>query len=106
MPRLVFRFSISCNNVTVIRVPVHPMGWPIAMAPPLTLSRSRLKFSSLITGEHLRRERLIQFHQAEFVQPVSCASPPACASAGTGPIPMVRGSTPADVTAIDPRQRL
>jgi hypothetical protein len=25
-PRLVLRFSISCSSVTVMRVPVHPMG--------------------------------------------------------------------------------
>src|ERR1039458_2287567 len=44
-PRFVLRFSISCSRVTVMRVPVHPMGCPIAIAPPFTFSRSRLKFS-------------------------------------------------------------
>ena len=33
-PRLVLRLSISCNNVTVIRVPVQPMGCPSETAPP------------------------------------------------------------------------
>jgi hypothetical protein len=39
-PRLAFRFSISWIRVTVIRVPVHPMGCPKAIAPPLTFSLS------------------------------------------------------------------
>ena len=34
------RLRISCRRVVVMRAPVHPMGWPKAMAPPLTLSLS------------------------------------------------------------------
>ena len=44
-PRRALRFSISWSSVTVMRVPVQPMGWPSAMAPPLTLSLSRSKWS-------------------------------------------------------------
>src|SRR5207248_2151675 len=40
-PRLALRFNISCTSVTVMRVPVQPIGCPRAIAPPLTLSRSR-----------------------------------------------------------------
>src|SRR5581483_7833086 len=32
-PRFTLRFTISCSSVTVIRVPVHPMGCPKAIAP-------------------------------------------------------------------------
>ena len=32
---------ISCSSVTRIRVPVQPMGWPSAIAPPLTFTRAR-----------------------------------------------------------------
>src|SRR5437660_499813 len=45
-PRFVLRLSISCSSVTVMRVPVHPMGCPRAIDPPFTLSLSRLKFNS------------------------------------------------------------
>src|SRR2546426_11515234 len=40
-PRRAFRRSISCTRDVVIRAPVAPIGWPSAMAPPLTLVRVR-----------------------------------------------------------------
>src|SRR5690606_31488761 len=33
--------SSSCSAVVISRAPVAPTGWPSAMAPPLTLTRSR-----------------------------------------------------------------
>jgi hypothetical protein len=32
---------ISCSSVTNTRAPEAPIGWPMAMAPPLTLTMSR-----------------------------------------------------------------
>src|SRR3954463_8527489 len=32
--------SISCSSVVIRRAPVEPSGWPMAIAPPLTLTRS------------------------------------------------------------------
>src|SRR5580704_11738718 len=97
-PRRVLRFSISCNKVTVIRVPVQPMGCPIAIAPPFTFSRSRLKFNS-------RSQASTWAAKASFssINPKSCSLRLCFSSslrkAGTGPIPIMRGSTPAEVTA-------
>src|SRR3954465_4330260 len=38
IPSFALRFSISCTSVTVMRVPVQPMGCPSAIAPPLTFN--------------------------------------------------------------------
>src|SRR4051812_22203314 len=35
-PFLVSRFCISCRSVTSTRAPDAPIGWPMAIAPPLT----------------------------------------------------------------------
>src|ERR1035437_117048 len=97
-PRLGLRFSTSCSSVTVMRVPVHPMGCPIAIAPPFTLSRSRFKFN-------VRSKASTCAANASFnsISPNSCSLrlsfSSSFRSAGTGPIPIVRGSTPAEVTA-------
>ena len=41
--------SSSCSAVVSSRAPVEPTGWPSAMAPPLTFTRSK---SGLITEFH------------------------------------------------------
>src|SRR5205085_12575665 len=38
--------SSSCRRVVMSRAPVEPSGWPSAMAPPLTLTRSMSELSS------------------------------------------------------------
>src|SRR5262249_58569572 len=38
MPRWASRRRISWSSVVAIRAPVAPIGWPSAMAPPLTLT--------------------------------------------------------------------
>ena len=40
IPYLDPRRRISCSSVAVNLAPVHPSGWPRAMAPPLTLRRA------------------------------------------------------------------
>ena len=42
------RFFISCNKVVDIRTPLHPRGWPNAMAPPFTLTFAGSRPSSRI----------------------------------------------------------
>ena len=37
-PRFASRFCISCSSVTRMRQPEAPIGWPSAIAPPLTLT--------------------------------------------------------------------
>jgi hypothetical protein len=67
-PRRAFRFSISWSSVTVMRVPVQPMGWPSAMAPPLTLSFSRSKCKFTIAGQYLGGEGFVEFDQIEVAR--------------------------------------
>src|SRR4029077_19543751 len=40
MPRRASRRRISWRSVVAMRAPVAPMGWPSAIAPPLTLTRA------------------------------------------------------------------
>ena len=44
-----FLFCISCIKVTNTLAPDAPIGWPNAIAPPLTFTLSGLKPSSLFT---------------------------------------------------------
>jgi hypothetical protein len=50
-PFLASRFCISCNSVTSTRAPDAPTGWPIAMAPPLTLTLDVSQPRSLLTAQ-------------------------------------------------------
>src|ERR1019366_7702765 len=47
--RAVPRRRSSCNRVVVILAPEQPSGWPIAIAPPLTFTRSGSSLSSSMT---------------------------------------------------------
>ena len=40
-PRFAFNRFMLCNNVTRIRAPEAPIGWPKAMAPPLTFTLNK-----------------------------------------------------------------
>ena len=79
-----------------MRPPVTPSGWPNAMAPPFGLIRSSLsaKPSSRVQAKTCAAK-------ASFSSMISISSNvrPALASAffdaSTGPIPIIRGSTPA-----------
>ena len=50
-----------------MRAPVAPSGWPSAMAPPLTFTRSQSQFSAWPFARILRRERLVDFNQVVVV---------------------------------------
>ena len=50
-PFLASRLIISCKSVTNTRVPEAPIGWPIAIAPPLTLTLSVSQPRSLLTAQ-------------------------------------------------------
>ena len=67
-PRFKPRRRSSRVSVSSSRVPVMPSGWPSAIAPPLTLTRSRSSPSSFSTDEILRRERLVDLDQIDVVQ--------------------------------------
>ena len=53
--------------VACSRAPVMPNGCPTAIAPPLTLSRSRSIPRSLVRRHHLGGERLVDLHQVDVV---------------------------------------
>src|SRR6516225_7179111 len=59
MPRLLPYFSIAASNVTRMRAPDAPMGWPNAQAPPCTLTlswgkpRSRMAHSATTANASL-----------------------------------------------------
>src|SRR5262250_475164 len=97
-PRFDFRRSISYNRVTVIRVPVQPMGCPSAIDPPFTFSRARSKCSSRSQAMTCAAKASFNSTRSKSATLRPCFSSSLC-MAGTGPMPMVRGSTPADVTA-------
>src|ERR1700682_4629124 len=77
-----------------MRVPLAPIGWPIAMAPPFTLSRSSGTASSRPTATACAANASLSSKRS-----MSRSSTPALCNAertaGTGPIPMIRGATPA-----------
>src|SRR5665213_4295828 len=50
-PFFASRFCISCNSVTSTRAPEAPIGWPMAMAPPLTLTLLVSQPRSLLTAQ-------------------------------------------------------
>ena len=50
-PFLASRFCISCSSVTSTRAPDAPIGWPIAIAPPLTLTLEVSQPRSLLTAQ-------------------------------------------------------
>ena len=49
------------------RAPVEPSGWPSAIAPPFTLTRSVSAPSSLLPGADDRRERLVHLEEVDVV---------------------------------------
>ena len=84
----------SCTSVTTMRVPVQPIGWPNAMAPPFTLSfpagtgTSRNTASTCAANASFSSTRSTSATR----MPKRASS---FRSAGTGPMPIMRGSTPA-----------
>src|SRR5512134_551367 len=98
-PFFASRFCISCSSVTRIRQPEAPIGWPSAMAPPLTLtlpvSQPICRLTAIACAANAS---LISIRSRSF------GSQPARArqrlEAGTGPMPMYLGSTPAEAKAL------
>ena len=55
----------SWRSVATIRAPLAPIGWPRAIAPPLTLTLSQSKPSCAAVGQGLRGERLVDLDEVE-----------------------------------------
>src|SRR3954466_6480352 len=85
--------SISCSSVLSRRAPVEPSGWPRAIAPPLTLTRS-------MSGESSRDQARTTGANASLTSNRSMspiAIPLRSSSlrvAGIGPVSIITGSTP------------
>src|SRR5205823_3094182 len=92
-PFFALRRPISWRSETNTRQPDAPIGWPSAIAPPLTLMRLVSQPISLLTAHACAaKASLISMRSS------SDAFQPAFSrqrrEAGTGPMPMIEGSTP------------
>src|SRR6185369_13824768 len=98
-PFLALRRAISCSSVTSTRHPDAPIGWPSAIAPPLTLIFDVSQPISLLTAHACAANAsLISIRsRSEAFQPAFSS---AFFDAGTGPMPMIAGSTPDDANAL------
>src|ERR1700733_2718950 len=75
-PFLASRFCISCSSVTSTRAPAAPTGWPIAIAPPLTLTLEVSQPRSLLTAQACAAKASLA-----SIKSRSSADPPAFLSA-------------------------
>src|SRR4051812_37146807 len=93
-PFLASRFCISCSSVTSTRAPEAPTGWPIAIAPPLTLTLEVSQPRSLLTAQAWAAKASLASirSRSPMFQPAFFS---AARDAGIGPVPMILGSTPA-----------
>ena len=62
------RRRISWSSVAVSLAPVHPSGWPSAIAPPLTLRRRRIDRQLAQAGDRLRGERLVELDEVDLLE--------------------------------------
>src|ERR1019366_5683716 len=88
------RFCISCSSVTSTRAPEAPIGWPSAIAPPLTLTLEVSQPRSLLTAQACAAKASLASirSRSPMFQPAFFS---AAREAGIGPVPMIFGSTPA-----------
>src|SRR3954465_12676478 len=93
-PFLVLRFCISCRSVTSTRAPDAPIGWPMAIPPPLTFTISSFQPMSLLTAQACAAKASLAStrSRSETFQPAFSS---VLREAGIGPVPMMAGSTPA-----------
>ena len=93
-PFLAPRRFISWTSVLKMRAPEAPIGWPMAMAPPLTLTISGFQPTPLLTAQAWAAKASLASTRSR-----SAAVQPAFSSArfdaGIGPVPITAGSTPA-----------
>mmetsp|Transcript_18415 Transcript_18415/g.58713 ORF Transcript_18415/g.58713 Transcript_18415/m.58713 type:complete len:226 (-) Transcript_18415:534-1211(-) len=87
-------WRISCSRVTRTRVPEAPIGWPRLVAPPRGFTLAGSSPSSRQTPRLWAANASLASKMSTWsmVQPAFCR---ASLVAGTGPMPMIFGSTPA-----------
>ena len=84
----------SYSALTTRMAPVAPIGCPSEMPLPFGLVRSGGQAELADHGQRLRGERLVHLEHVDVVDLQPRAVEYLC-TAGTGPMPMIRGSTPA-----------
>ena len=67
-PNFALRSSIAWISVVAMRAPLAPSGWPMAMAPPRTLTFSGSAFSSLMTASAWDGEGLVDLDQVDVCE--------------------------------------
>ena len=85
--------------------PVAPIGWPSAIAPPLTLHLSQSAPVSLQELEHDGGERLVDLDQVDVVDRHAGLLRGNASAAGPGAVSMITGSVPATAVMHDARPR-
>ena len=94
IPSLTRCCCIWCKSVVAMRAPLAPTAWPRAMAPPWTLTLSQSQSSSRPTAKLWAANASLS-----SMRSTSSSRVPVWANslriAGAGPIPIMRGSTPA-----------
>jgi hypothetical protein len=102
-PFFASRRCISCSSVTRMRQPDAPIGWPMAMAPPLTLTLAGSMPSSLLTAQACAAKASFSSNRSTS-RPSSRRAPAPCAWPAPGPCPWWPGQ-PAGAKGGDARQR-
>ncbi len=86
--------SSSYSALTIRIAPVAPTGWPSAMAPPFGFTLAGSRPSPLVTASACAAKASFDSitSKSSTVRPVRASS---FSTAGTGPIPITSGRTPA-----------
>mmetsp|Transcript_104298 Transcript_104298/g.319306 ORF Transcript_104298/g.319306 Transcript_104298/m.319306 type:complete len:222 (-) Transcript_104298:370-1035(-) len=85
---------ISWRRSTAMRHPEAPIGWPMAIAPPLTLTLDVSHPRPWFTAKAWAAKASLASMRSKSWT-VHCARSSAFLHAGMGPVPMTLGSTPA-----------
>ena len=103
-PFLALRFCISNSSVVSTRAPEAPIGWPMAMAPPLTLTLEVSQPRSLLTAQACAANASLASirSRSSFFQPAFLS---AAREAGIGPGAHDRGIDAGLRPRHDARQR-
>ena len=85
--------SSSCSSVVISRAPVEPSGWPSAIAPPFTLTRSGSAPSSCSQAPTTDEKASFTSKRSMSLM-LSLLRSRILRVAGIGPVSMITGSTP------------
>ncbi len=94
------------SSVVRMRAPLAPIGWPSAIAPPRVFTLLASSPSSRATASDCDGERFVQLEEIDVRGTPGWRARAPCASASTGPMPMIAGSTPVEANDRILRQRL